>query len=296
MTNEDPDTFLFELEILCRGYDYYTNDQRLKVFPLTLKGAALQWFMSLGGNCIQTWEDMKNIFLKQYQDYCKANEDIFNMIQGKDESLKDYVDRFQYNLKKSKHKHLEKKIFKTLLKGIKDEFLELLNLIGKGDVFQLSYNDVCELCIRYSRGISKAGKDPRDVCSLLFKFATRIGEISTEINDLFEHFKIDLISSLNSRLDVLQVQKNQEFDKVFFPHYWKEHPIYSCTSLSMMEVSYQRDEKVVTRSKTWKLWPTDMVQNNFSPFSYLHNPLWNTNVLGKPCQFQYNHHQSCLQV
>ena len=92
--------------------------------------------MSLGGNCIQTWEDMKNIFLKKYQDYCKSNEDIFGMIQGEDESLEDYVEWFQYNLQKSKHKYLEKEILKTLiLKGIKDEFLELLNLIGKGDVF-----------------------------------------------------------------------------------------------------------------------------------------------------------------
>ena len=123
LANEDPHTFMFEFEILCRGYDYCTNDQRLKVFPLTLKGAALRWFMSLGGNCIQSWEDMKNIFLKKYQDYCKANEDIFYMIQGEDESLEDYVDRFQYNLQKSKYKHLEKEILKTLLlKGIKDEF------------------------------------------------------------------------------------------------------------------------------------------------------------------------------
>ena len=79
--------------------------------------------MSLGGNCIQTWEDMKNIFLKKYQDYCKSNEDIFGMIQVEDEILEDYVEWFQYNLEKSKHKHLEKEILKTLLlKGIKDEF------------------------------------------------------------------------------------------------------------------------------------------------------------------------------
>ena len=139
LTNEDPYTFLFEFEILCRGYGYHTNDWRLKVFPLTLKGVALRWFMNLGGNCIQTWEDMKNVFLKKYQDYCKADEDIFNMIQGEDERLEDYVERFRYNLKKSRHKYLEKEILKTLLlKGIKDEFLELLNLIRKDDVFQLS--------------------------------------------------------------------------------------------------------------------------------------------------------------
>jgi len=49
---------------------------------------------------------------------------------------------------------MKKEILKTLiLKGIKGEFLELLNLMGKGDFFKLSYNDVYELCIRYSRGI-----------------------------------------------------------------------------------------------------------------------------------------------
>ena len=78
LENEDPDEFLFQLEILCRGYDV----QNLKIFPLTLKGAALRWFMSLGGNCIQTWEDMKHIFLKRYQYYCRVNEDIFEMTQG----------------------------------------------------------------------------------------------------------------------------------------------------------------------------------------------------------------------
>ena len=70
------------------------------MFPLNLKGEALQWFTSLGRNYIQTWEDMNNILLKKYQDYCKSNEDIFVMIQGEDESLEDYVDRFQYNLQK----------------------------------------------------------------------------------------------------------------------------------------------------------------------------------------------------
>ena len=184
---------------------------------------------------------------------------------------------------------MEKEILKTLLlKVIKDEFLELLNLIGKGDVFQLSYDDVCELCIRYSRGISKAGKNSRDVFSLFSKSATRIGDIRAEINVLFENFKVDFISSLNEKLDVLQVHKNQELDEVFCPHDRKEHLIDIHSSLPRMEVAYQRGKKAATR-------PTGMVQNTSSPLSYLHNPLWNDNVLGQPCQFQYNH-LSCLQV
>ena len=219
LKNEYPDTFLFEFEVICRGYDYCTNAQRLKVFPLTLKGAALRWFMSLDGNCIQTWEDMKNVFLKKYQDYCKTNEDIFSMIKGEYENLEDYVERFQYNLQKSKHKHLTKEILKTLLlKGIKATFLEILNLMGKGDVFQLSYADICELCIRYSRGISMVGKNSRELSSFSSKSATKTRDIGVEINDLFEHFKTNFISSLNSQLNAFHVNKNQEkSEEVFFP-------------------------------------------------------------------------------
>ena len=54
--NKDPNTFLFNIEVLCREYYYSTNAQILKVFPLTLKGADLWRFMSLGINCIQTWK------------------------------------------------------------------------------------------------------------------------------------------------------------------------------------------------------------------------------------------------
>ena len=42
LENEDPDTFLFEFEVLCIGYDYCTNNKRLKLFSLTLKVAALR--------------------------------------------------------------------------------------------------------------------------------------------------------------------------------------------------------------------------------------------------------------
>ena len=108
------------------------------------------------------------------------------MIQWEDEILEDYVERFQYNLQKSKHNHLTKEILKKLLlKGIKATFLELLNLMGKEDVFQLSYDDICELCIRYSRGISRVGKNSRELSSFSSKSTTKTREIGAEINDLF---------------------------------------------------------------------------------------------------------------
>lgn len=41
LENEDLHTFLFEFEVLYRGYGYCTNYQSLQVFPLTLKGECL---------------------------------------------------------------------------------------------------------------------------------------------------------------------------------------------------------------------------------------------------------------
>ena len=41
LENKDPDVFLFQFEIICREYGYCSNDQKLNVFPLTLKGTAL---------------------------------------------------------------------------------------------------------------------------------------------------------------------------------------------------------------------------------------------------------------
>ena len=47
LKGEDPETFLFEFEVLCKTYDYLEDSQKLKLFPSTLKGVALKWFMGL---------------------------------------------------------------------------------------------------------------------------------------------------------------------------------------------------------------------------------------------------------
>lgn len=37
MTVEDPNTFLFEFDVLCRSYDYISDAQKLKLFHATVK-------------------------------------------------------------------------------------------------------------------------------------------------------------------------------------------------------------------------------------------------------------------
>lgn len=86
--------------MLCRSYDYSSNAKKMKLFPATLKDAALRWFMGLVSNSFATWDVMKWVFLKKYQYYCNTRdlrEEIFGMTQKEGESLEDLVERFQYN-------------------------------------------------------------------------------------------------------------------------------------------------------------------------------------------------------
>ena len=68
LENEDPDVFLFELDVLCRTYDYTSTGHKLELFLATLDGATLYLFMGLGENSTVTWNEMKETFLNKYQD------------------------------------------------------------------------------------------------------------------------------------------------------------------------------------------------------------------------------------
>ena len=88
-SNEDPDTFLFKFDILCRSYNYLQDAHKLKLFLDTLKYSTLQWFMGLGESTIRTWDDMRTSFFQKYQEYCKPKDshDIFKIQQLEDEIL-----------------------------------------------------------------------------------------------------------------------------------------------------------------------------------------------------------------
>ena len=142
------------------------DSQKLKLFPSTLKGAALKWFMGLATQSTRTWNDMKQNFLDRYLDYCMPTnhkDEVFKMVQKEDENLDDLLERFQYNLKRAKMSNLDEENLKALiLKAIRDEWIDILNMMGKGDISQLPLRDITKLCIHLSRRKSKTGKGPRD--------------------------------------------------------------------------------------------------------------------------------------
>eukprot|EP00253_Pinus_taeda_P024888 PITA_24888 len=233
MASEDPDSFLFKFDIVCRTYGYTDDAHRLRLFPATLKASALRWFMRLGEHTITDWDGMRRVFLRKYQPYCRSKDskdDIFRMSQQEDETLEEYLERFVYNLQKSKHRTMSLDLIHTIfLKGIREEYMDDLNLMGKGDISVLPFEEITDLCEKYSRSKAKMGK--RTLSSKVTKSASA-SVTRVEIGNLLEDFKTDLLSMIGNQIDTLKAKKKQEVEDqimaIFCPKCRKKHALKEC--------------------------------------------------------------------
>ena len=76
--------------------------------------------MGLGTHTIKTWDEMKNVFLEKYKDYCMPHnlkDEAFKIMQKEDENMEDFVERFKYNLHRSTHSDMDKDILKIIFYG-----------------------------------------------------------------------------------------------------------------------------------------------------------------------------------
>ena len=84
------------------------------------------------------------------------------MQQTEDEIPEDYLERFLYNYQKSKLFTTDPVVVRTVfLKGLRDDCIEVLNLLSSGDVHQNPFSEISYYYRRYSRGQAKIGKAPR---------------------------------------------------------------------------------------------------------------------------------------
>jgi hypothetical protein len=111
------------------------------------------------------------------------------MSQKEDETLGDSVERLQYNLQRSGHPDVSKDILKTiLLKGVREDCLNILNMLGKEDIYKESYEDIVDLCKRCSRGSTKNRSATKDTTfSRVHKLANG-GATREKIGNLLENF------------------------------------------------------------------------------------------------------------
>ena len=188
--------------------------------------------MGLGEYTIRSWDEMKSAFLKKYQDYCKSKDSrngIFKMQQQEDRSLEDYVERFLYNFQKSKQRLNNNTIRPILLRGIHDEYIDILNIMGSGDISQLPFEDICALCRKYSRSKAKSGKGIRDA---RINKSSSGGATRVELGNLLENFKTDILGTFSSQLDTIRTKKKQDEENtvltIFCSKCRKRHPLREC--------------------------------------------------------------------
>jgi hypothetical protein len=116
------------------------------------------------------------------------------------------------------------------LKGIRDDCIEVLNLLSSGDVHQKPFVEIADYCRRYSRGQAKIGKAPRDSFSRNTRQSSRT-VTKIELGNLLENFKTNILSTISNQLDTLKLKKKQEEEivlAIFYPRCRKKHGEKEC--------------------------------------------------------------------
>jgi hypothetical protein len=109
------------------------------------------------------------------------------------------MERFGYISQKSKyHDLLEHAIRDLLLKGILEEYLEMLNLMALGDISHKPFAEICEMCKNYSRSRDKTGKNVWDPYNRSLKPVSLGGITRAEIGNLLEKFNTDILNTIGS--------------------------------------------------------------------------------------------------
>ena len=100
--------------------------------------------------------------------------------------------------------------------------MELLNIVGKGDISKESFKGICELCIQCSRGLAR---NRQGICSVK---GSGGGVTKAEIENLLDNLRTNMLSTLSAQMDTLQVKQTQlELDRtmaIFCPTCRKKHP------------------------------------------------------------------------
>ena len=72
------------------------------------------------------------------------------------------MERFAYISQKSKYHDLPEDAVRALfLKGISEEYLEMINLMASSDIYHKPFAEICEMCKNYSTSRAKTRKNVR---------------------------------------------------------------------------------------------------------------------------------------
>jgi hypothetical protein len=110
--------------------------------------------------------------------------------------------------------------------------------MGKGDIYQETYDNIIQLCIRCSHGSTRTRSGMQTPLTKNSNI-TSGGVTRVEVGNLLENFKTDILSTLTTQLDVLQAKQKQTKVEhtlaIFFHRCRKKHGPREC-SLDVVRV------------------------------------------------------------
>ena len=178
--------------------------------------------------------------------------------EEEEERIEDLLKRFMYNVKREKLHHLEFDTLKTLLlRKITDEWIDLLNLMSRGDVYQLSFEEIFETCKRISRGMERVSKST----STLVR--------QDELGNSLDKFKTEILSNLSEQVEMLRMKNYQKEDAGIFVIHEKLYATKFCSSFPKFKEVYQEDNGArqspkklcyVAPKRPWQPSQLDMMQ------------------------------------
>lgn len=109
------------------------------------------------------------------------------MTQKEDESLEDYLERFSFSVRKSKHSTLSEDSMKLIfLRGVNEDCVNSLELMGEGDITKFQWDDIRQIYQKYFRAATKRGRHYTPGSSIS-KSSTIVSRM--EITHLLKEFK-----------------------------------------------------------------------------------------------------------
>ena len=114
------------------------------------------------------------------------------MTLGHDESLEDYEERFQLSCKRARCTLDPESLKLVLLRGIREDILETLNLLSGGDIYQLTYDDIKTVLKNHSSAAKKKGR----ASQALAHSSSSNTSVKSEIGNMLEEFKNEMLHTL----------------------------------------------------------------------------------------------------
>lgn len=122
-----------------------------------------------------------------------------------------------------------------LLRGLREDLLDTLNLLSGGDIYQLPYEDIKTIFKNHYRVVIKRGR----VNQTMFSSSSSNTSIKSEIGNMLEDFKSEMLQTLSLQMDTMKIKRKKEEEEralaIFCPRCTRRHPRIECP-LNLIEI------------------------------------------------------------